>query len=381
MYARVRVQRRRWQLFLSVVFASVTIAGPSSRILAEDTSWPPSINGNAENTSDNLIDFPIVFPVAGPVNGTAGGTTAADGFCYNGQPRNYSTSHCISEPDAHKGQDFSTITPTSLNGTFSYLYTSQQLVPLLSPTNGLVTQSRCSSAGWVLEVRGGYNIEFGLWHMYASPLYANGSNILAGRRVGYVGGSGGGGGCTEVMYPTPHLHFEMQLPPGGPDASPNPSNVDPWISVRTAYARPGLWPSGTVDTLMRDLWIWFATANGISNVGYPSVNDSVGSNVRWEVAGSNLNNIAAVQYLANGTSVWDVTDARSGALVHSINGANAYWVRDGFFGKWLALGREDSFLGFPVGNDDGVRQNFQGGCVKKVSGVTYAAAYGSWPCV
>jgi uncharacterized protein with LGFP repeats len=79
--------------------------------------------------------------------------------------------------------------------------------------------------------------------------------------------------------------------------------------------------------------------------------------------------------------VWDVTDARSGALVHLNNGANAYWVRDGFFGKWLALGREDSFLGFPVGNDDGARQSFQGGCVKKVSGVTYAAAYGSWPCV
>ena len=87
MNARDQVQRRRWQLFLSVVLTSVSIAGPGSRIFAEDTTWPPSINGNAENTSDNLIDFPIVFPVAGPVNGTAGGTTAADGFCYNGQPR------------------------------------------------------------------------------------------------------------------------------------------------------------------------------------------------------------------------------------------------------------------------------------------------------
>jgi uncharacterized protein with LGFP repeats len=217
--------------------------------------------------------------------------------------------------------------------------------------------------------------------MYSSPLFAQGSSILVGRKVGYVGGSGGGGGCTEVIYPTPHLHFEMQLPPGGPDASPNPSNVDPWLSVRTAYARPGLWTTGSVDTIIRDVWIWYATASGIGNVGYPSANDSIGSNLRWEVAGGNINNVAAVQYLANGTSAWDVTNARSGALVHVFNSSNAFWVHDSFFAKWLSLGKEDSFLGFPIGSDDGARQNFQGGCVKKVSGVTYAVSYGSWPCV
>jgi murein DD-endopeptidase MepM/ murein hydrolase activator NlpD len=365
---------------VSVLVVLIACVSGSTAANAEDPSWPTSINGNAENTANNLIDFPIVFPVAGPVNGTAGGLSVSDGFCYDGQPRSYTTRYCVRESNAHKGMDFSTVTPASLSGSYAYLYTSQQLVPLLSPAGGLVTQARCSAAGWVFEVRGGYGIEFGLWHLYGSPLYAQGSSILAGRRVGYVGGSGGGSNCSQVIYSPPHLHFEMQLPPGGPDDSPNPTNIDPWVSLRTAYARPGLWPGGSVDTAMRDLWIWVATANGVSDVGYPSVDEAIGSNVRWAVPSSNLNNIAAVQYLSVGYSTWDGAYARSGALVHLLNAPSAFWVRNTFFKKWLTLGEQNSFLGFPISNDDGVRQNFQGGCVKIVSGTTYAAGYGSWPC-
>lgn len=349
---------------------------------ADDPSWPTSLNSNAQQISDNYLDYTMTFPVAGPVDGLTGETPAlgaADGFCYNRAPRNYSTQRCISPPQAHKGQDFVPLIANSVNGAPGWRFTSMGLTPVVSPTSGTVTQSRCSGAGYVFEVKGAYDIRFSFWHLHAMPMLPVNASVAEGRRAAFVGGSGGGNSCSQVQYSPPHVHIEMTIPTAGANclASTNPCHVDPWVSLRTAYARPGLFASGQVNTSMRDIWVWHAYWNGIENVGYPIWTEFFGgANVQYQGSGWN---IAEVQYLSNGLSTFD-SYYRTGALVQVLGQPGAVWTYNGWFRKWVEMGQATSYLGFPIADVVGNRQNFQGGCIAVSGSAAYAAPYGSWPC-
>lgn len=360
-----------------VVAVGLTAVDAAS-IRAEDSDWPTSINSNADVRGPNEIDYPITFPLAAVADGFVTGTPtvdAADGFCYNLQPRNYSTYWCIQEAWAHRGQDFSPLNPSSLIGTATYA--GFGVMPVLAPAGGPAEISGCVDGnGNTVRIKVGYDLRFQLQHM-SGLTYAVNSIVPDGRRIGFANATKVAP-CTGQAYSAPHLHIELRLPPQpGIGESTYYDPVDPWISLRTAYARPGLWAGGIVDTAMRDVWVFVANAYGPAAVGFPSIRESIGSNVQWRASFSTS---AAVQYLANGLSTYDATNMRTGALVHILGAPGASWIRNAWFKKWLAMGEQNSYLGFPIASDNGVRQNFQGGCIKIVNGTAVAAAYGAYPC-
>lgn len=170
------------------------------------------------------------------------------------------------------------------------------------------------------------------------------------------------------------MHFELRLPDGS-DAYNNP--VDPWTSLRTAYARPGLWADGTVDAAMRDWWVYAGAVYGTGYVGFPSVRDAIGSNVQYRANGFN---VAAVQYLGNGAATYDATTYTTGALTHLYGAPGAAWIRTWWYKKWRLIGSYNSYLGFPTGGDNGTIQFFQGGCIKVVGTTATASPFGGASC-
>jgi murein DD-endopeptidase MepM/ murein hydrolase activator NlpD len=374
----------RWPVAVVVGLTMLVTTTIHSSAAAEDPDWNSSNNGNAESFGtlgqENQTDYPITFPLAAVADGFVSGTPtvdASDGFCYNLQPRGYSTLHCVAEGDAHRGQDFAPLIPGSLIGAAAYA--AMGVAPVLAPVGGLVERSGCMNGnGNTMMIAGGFGFRFQLQHLAPGLTYALGATAVEGRRIGYAAATTtSASSCTNTAYGAPHLHFEMKLAPGT-DSYANP--VDPWTTLRTAYARPGLFADGTVDTSMRDVWVFVANAYGIGSVGYPAIRDSIGSNARLAVPSNNLNNLATVQFLANGTNTFDTATWRTGALVRRNGVASANWIRNAWFGRWLALGMQNSYLGWPIGNDDGVRQNFQGGCIRIINGTATAGTYGSATC-
>jgi hypothetical protein len=299
----------------------------------------------------------------------------ADGFCYVGGNRTYSTQRCIAEYSAHRGQDFAPLTPSSVQGSGSW--GPHGTTPILASAYGQVTESGCINGnGYTITVRDSTNHNYRHLHPSAPPLVAQWSYVSPGQRLGYVGGTRDAP-CTSIYYTVPHLHYEIRWP----NMDSYADAMDPWKSSRTSYARPGLWSSGTVDTLMRDAWIYFAAAYGLGEIGYSvSKGPSWGPNVNWENKTSDPNSLAGVQYLTSGLSNYDVYK-RSGALVHVLGVGPAYIVRGLWWKEWSGKGRQNSFLGWPTSFDSAGRQNFQGGCIV-VSGTTVTSKpYGTSPCV
>jgi len=363
-------------LAFSIIQSSISF-WTSSVVGADDSTWSASLNSNAETGVPNTLTLGLQFPAAGPMNGTMTTPTPAaiDGFCSRALARAYSTERCRVEDEAHRGQDFAPIVPSALAGTGSWA--SHGTVPVLAAASGQVTEASCINGnGFTVTIRDSSNHYFRALHLSSTPLVSSGSYVSAGQRIGFVGGTKSSP-CSTIDYGTPHLHFEIRWP----DMNSYTGPMDPWVSLRAAYARPGLWASGTVDIGMRDAWIYFATLYGLSEVGYSvSQGPTWIENVQWIATNSGTSGLAAVQFLTSGLANYSA-DRRSGALVRRSGASTAFLVRGSWWKRWLTLGLQNSFLGWPISFDDSVRQDFQGGCIV-VSGATVVSQpNGVAPCV
>lgn len=96
------------------------------------------------------------------------------------------------------------------------------------------------------------------------------------------------------------------------------------------------------------------------------------------------------QYLGNGGTGFDGARLyRNGAIIWHSGQSRARWVHGNIFRKYIDVGQQGSFLGFPTSDEYedsrttvGTRQNYQGGCIAfDVNANVYKAASGSnFPC-
>jgi murein DD-endopeptidase MepM/ murein hydrolase activator NlpD len=372
---RVRAARRVGPLMVGALMAALLGLRP---VGALDADWNPNVNSNAKQTAGhpNLVDYDIVFPVLGRVFIGGVQNSRSDDFCVRTRP--YTNNGC-NVTDAHGGVDFG-----ALDG-------GSPAIVAAKPGNvvavGCESGSGAGGRGFYVIIQDSSQRYWEYYHMAPGSLTVSQNQaVAAGQRIGMLSSTNR---CTGPNnYYGPHLHFQMNILSMGPTWA-----IDPWLSAREAYARPGLpsnWsvPIAQMANKFTEVVNFFGgTTNGTNWIGYPTghgYSTFTNGNVQW--AGSGYTHGAGyIQYLVNGSGSYDPAGwRRSGAITYVAGAASAQWVGLDQFKKWLESNGPYGWLGWPTSGWNGSKQTFNGGCI-----VTYqsggqatlvATGFGAYGC-
>jgi murein DD-endopeptidase MepM/ murein hydrolase activator NlpD len=365
-----RWRRRGLVLVLGVVLlSSAVVAATPPSASAIDATWTNALNGNARPVALNTTEYNLHFPVAG-TSFVASPTSSADDFCYS---RTYANAQCISGT-GHSGNDIFPAHGGAMNGDLW----------VVAAYPGTVVASGCADGeGYRIYIEGDDGRMYRYLHMHGLSLMVGvNARVRVGQRLGTMSSSGS---CSAYDAGL-HLHFDLLKSPW----SRSFDSLDPYRSLRRAYARPGLRSDGvTPDDAIGNRWL--AALNtypnyveGIRQVGFPTGGGlyafGVGSP---NVLPSNSSTGAAGrrQFLNNGMVGSMDALSRTSAIARKNTSAVAYWVSGPFFLVWSNAGLEGSFLGWPIGDRAAGRQNFEGGCIRQTSPTSWQAfVYGQGGC-
>lgn len=347
-----------------MLLASVSfLVGDAS---AYDATWPAwNTTGLIRNTAANTANRDLIFPLLGPVYADI------DGFCI---ARAYANNGCNSN-SGHAGQD---LTPSDPYGGSGQVY-------VIAARAGTIQDAGCvGGAGFRIRILGDDGLQYKYYHLFPGsvPAFSFGQAIQAGQALARYGQSD----SCSTNNTSPHLHFEIST------FNDTNSAVDPYISLKDAYARAGLLADGSnLDSPTQGVYDYLRASWGSNYLGFQS---SIGFPVGWgPVFGYVNGNIEQFvssygyngyrQWFSNGFTSNDPQGLyRNVAIVRRFVEGGAYIINEWRTTLWINNSQSGGFLGWPTSNFNEATQiqNFEGGCMAVAGGYATAQPWGTSPC-